>query len=119
MEDKIEINGEWYVKVVPTVIEEEEIELDVTESKSRIYEAPNHTYEAYLVWNENIKEYYPGVSITVTNKRTKEVDEWDNPLWMENVVKGVEKCFTEYKSKADKAYFVRVLKDLQKVKWLE
>ena len=118
MEDKIEINGEWYVKVVPTVTEEE-IELEVTETKSRVYEAPNHTYEAYLVWNENVKEYFDVLSITVTNKRTKEVDEWDNPLWMKNVLRGEEKCFSEFKSKADKVYFIRVLKDLQKVKWLE
>jgi hypothetical protein len=119
MKDKILINGEWYIKLEPTVIEEEEIELDVTESKSRIYEAPNHTYEAYLVWNENIKEYYPGVSITVTDKRTNEKDEWDNPLWMGDVVKGVEKCYNEFKEKADKVYFIRVLKDLQKVEWLK
>jgi hypothetical protein len=88
--ERIQINGVWYVQ------EEQPLELDTTEFRGMVVEDEQYCFEAtQLVKNKD--EYYPGVDIKFTDKRTKpwKEEHWDNNNWIIGVYEGNELSLTE------------------------
>ena len=86
-EDRIQINGTWYVK------EEEQPQTepqDLIYTQQCLLELDSCTFEAYRIYsdyNNNIF-YNNSVNIKYTNKITKEVEHWDNNQWMKGLFEG-------------------------------
>ena len=86
-EDRIQINGTWYVK------EEEQPQTepqDLTYTQQCLLELDNCMFEAsrmYADYNNEIL-FKDTVDIKYTNKITKESDYWDNGEWMKQLFDG-------------------------------
>ena len=83
MEDRIQINGEWYVKESTT--ESQPIELDLSYFLSCIHETKNYVFEAMRTYDdfEKGKFFSNFLDIEFTDKRTKpwKIDNWDGVDW--------------------------------------
>jgi hypothetical protein len=80
MQDRIQINGVWYVR--EDISEQKDIK--VTYSKSCHYENDDYVWEATKLMKDDEISYYPDIDIKFTDKRIKpwKEDYWDNNLWM-------------------------------------
>jgi len=86
-EDRIQINGTWYVKEEMTAQTKPQ---DLLYTQQCLLELDNCTFEAsriYSDYNNNVF-YNNSVSIKYTNKITKESDYWDNGKWMKELFDG-------------------------------
>jgi hypothetical protein len=101
MEDRIQVNGVWYVKettkavsdsVSMTVIEE----FDVTRSLARIWENDDWVFEAKILLapdGTELEDTWGDCWLTITEKVGDTNDAWvehsiDNPTWMLGVLEG-------------------------------
>jgi hypothetical protein len=84
MEDRIQINGEWYVKESTT--ESQPVELDLSYFLSCIHETKNYVFEAIRTYDdyEKGKFFSNFLDIEFTDKRTEpwKTDTWDNSTWL-------------------------------------
>ncbi len=97
MEDRIEINGEWYVKEENTIpVNIDPVKLSVTEFKGIVYESDKYCFEASLMKDDN-GDYYDDCSIKFTDKRTKPWKEQhiDNPFWFFRLLDGNKESMEE------------------------
>ena len=83
MEDRIQINGEWYVKETTP----EESVINLTYFQSCVYEpTKKYCFEATRLYNDyKTSEFFEGdIDIKFTDKRTKpwKIDNWDCPVWL-------------------------------------
>ena len=89
MEDRIQINGEWYIKE-PTEITPKELDLAYAEMCS--YEVLDYCFDATRMFKDyDSSEFYKNeIEIKFTDKRTKtwKVDNWDSVAWLIDVYKG-------------------------------
>ena len=89
MEDRIQINGEWYVKE-PTALPQEELDLAYAEMCS--YEVLDYCFEATRMFKDyDTSEFYKNeIEIKFTDKRIKawKVDNWDSVAWLIDVYNG-------------------------------
>lgn len=94
MENRIQINGVWYVKEenVPAPPPISFNSDDVTHFEGCVYENNDYCWEATRIYKDSGKEFHGGVSIEFTNKITKEVEYWDNDSWMKNVLRNNEEA---------------------------
>lgn len=96
MEDRIQVNGIWYVKettkAVSNSVEIENIdEFDVTRSLSRIWENDDWVFEAKILLapdGTELEDTWGDCWITITDKDTNEEHSIDNPTWMLGVYEG-------------------------------
>ncbi len=100
MENRIKINGEWYVKESsisakekPTVIIEED---DIIKGKTSLWENDSFCFESFHDIDTGVLE-----SIEFTDKRNQsypftEVDYWDNGVWFKRVINLEEGVFEEF-----------------------
>ena len=98
MEDRIKINGEWYVKEQKTKgVTTEPIRIDETENKGRVYESDKYCFEASLIMKDDGINYYDNCDIKFTDKRTKPWEEQylDNPLWFFGMLDGNEESMKQ------------------------
>jgi hypothetical protein len=92
MENRIEINGVWYVREDAitnplTHLEEEEFELIF--SKECLYETDKYCFVASKIRKDDSDEYYQDISITVKEKINGDQKEyWDNNLWFKGILRG-------------------------------
>ena len=87
MENRIQINGTWYVKEDTTNIQPETSKFDAalaTHFEGYVYETTDYCWEATRIYKD--KEFHNGVSIKFANKKTEEVEYWDNERWMKEVL---------------------------------
>jgi len=86
MQDRIEINGVWYIREDLSNNQKENIE--VTYSMSCQYEDDDYFWEATRLLKEDGITYYPDIDIKFTDKRTKpwKEDHWDSNPWMISVM---------------------------------
>lgn len=128
MKNRIEINGEWYVRedsLPHSVLNGIKVELDSTSFWGRIYESDDYCFEVSKVLNdEGIP--YGGVDIELTTKDGNR-DDWrkeylDNENWLLGVldnnpesIPSAEEIFT----KQGLAEFRYVIKDLISKGWLK
>jgi len=89
MENRIQINGEWYIKE-PTEITPKELDLTYAEMCS--YEVLDYCFDATRMFKDyDSSEFYKNeIEIKFTDKRTKtwKVDNWDSVAWLIDVYKG-------------------------------
>jgi hypothetical protein len=85
MEDRIQVNGEWYVKELTTP----PVELDLTYYEGCVYENSKYCFEVTRIYrNYNKDEFYPdSVSVEFTDKRVqpRKTDDWDNTSWLRGI----------------------------------
>ncbi len=86
MEDRILINGVWYVR--ETQLEEEIILDDLTQTLNIIYENGDYSWEATRIYKDDGESFYDGFDIEFTDKRIKPWKEeyWDNMKWFKGVL---------------------------------
>ncbi len=106
MENRIEINGVWYVRedaITDPLDHLETEEIDVTDSLVCTWEFTDWSFEAYVILKdeaENITDHYPDPSITITDKRIKGKENWkeqtaDNPKWMKGILENNPESLSE------------------------
>jgi hypothetical protein len=102
MEDRIQINGEWYIREQPDAELEavlhpfrKEIKPlkreDVTGFKGFVYETDKFCYEVTIIAKSGLfeeGEYYDNIDIKFTDKRIKPwvEDHWDSMFWFRGVL---------------------------------
>ena len=90
MENRIQINGTWYVKEdsipQPTPMAPKFDAALATHFEGYVYETDEYCWEATRIYKDGDMGFYEGISIEFTNKNTKEVEYWDNDSWMKNVL---------------------------------
>jgi hypothetical protein len=96
MENRIQINGTWYVKEdsipQPAPMAPKFDAALVTHFEGYVYETDEYCWEATRIYKDGSKEFYEGITIEFTNKNTKEVEYWDNESWMKNVLRNVQEA---------------------------
>ena len=106
MENRIEINGVWYVRedaITDSLDHLETEEIDVTDSLVCTWECTDWAFEAYVILKdgaEKITDHYPDPSITITDKRIKGKENWkeqtaDNPNWMKGILENNPESLSE------------------------
>ena len=88
--DKIEINGEWYVKE-STLTKGKKPHIDITSSLEITHESKNWCFTAWVLLKDgatSIDDHYSDPSITITDKRPDKREDWvvmdniNNSLWV-------------------------------------
>ena len=93
-EDRIQINGTWYVK------EEEQPQTepqDLLYTQQCLLELDDCMFEASRMYSDyNNKIFFKDtVDIKYTNKLTKESDYWDNVTWIKGLFEGEKEALDE------------------------
>ena len=93
-EDRIQINGTWYVK------EEEQPQTepqDLLYTQHCLLELDDCMFEASRMYSDYNNEIFlkNSVDIKYTNKLTKESDYWDNVIWIKGLFKGEKEALDE------------------------
>jgi len=126
MEERIQVNGVWYVRETPeTEIEDKEI----TVSMERIWESSDWCFIAAVIMEdgaETLDDHYPDPYIKITDKRSDDREDWvedeiDNPLFMFGVLEGQSDSMKDANQMFDKQgleEFRAFLLHLIKVGWL-
>jgi hypothetical protein len=124
MENRIEINGIWYVR--EDVVEKEENfeDFELSFSLSAMYENEKYSWEAIRLYKDNSQTYfYDDIYIKFIDKRNTphKEDLWDSNAWMLQVLKndpdalkGARESMCEHGIKTFKLF----LKKLQDECWL-
>jgi hypothetical protein len=86
MQDRIEINGVWYIRE-DLADKQEEVELSF--SLEAMYENDKYCWEATRLYKENSQtDFYDDIDIKFSDKREKpwKEEHWDNNSWMKGVM---------------------------------
>jgi len=86
MQDRIQINGVWYVR--EDISKEEEKDIQVYYAMTCTYENNDYCWEATRLLKDDGISYYPDIDIKFIDKRIKpwKEDHWDSNLWMVGVM---------------------------------
>ncbi len=78
---RIQINGEWYVKETNTpsnVVED----IQVWYSQECTYETTDYVFTANRLYKSDLdSDFYDGIDITFTDKRPDDPDKWITETW--------------------------------------
>jgi hypothetical protein len=91
MQDRIEINGVWYVRETPNLQPTQFNPEHLIHTMSCLWEGDNWVFEATMMLrDDDPTDFYPDPTIDITDKRGDR-DEWvehdsDNPNWMFGVL---------------------------------
>ena len=123
MEDRIQLNGEWYVREQPNP----EPELDITDNIIRFrgisYESDKYVFEATIIRKPGSEFEYYDCDIEFKDKRTRPWTEdlWDNPTWVKGVLNNNPESLEELRKTVcpqGEAEFKAFLKVLKQEGWL-
>jgi hypothetical protein len=123
MEDRIQLNGEWYVREQPNP----EPELDITDNIIRFrgisYESDKYVFEATIIRKPGSEFEYYDCDIEFKDKRTRPWTEdlWDNPTWVKGVLNDNHESLVELRKTVcpqGEAEFKAFLKILKQEGWL-
>lgn len=84
MENRIEINGVWYVREDTNIDHIEPEEMDLTFSEECCYENNKYCFVASRIRKDGEDVFYSGISITFTDKRSGNRDTWKEDFWDNN-----------------------------------
>jgi hypothetical protein len=129
MEERIQVNGVWYVRETNPTSEIEIKEKDITFSMERIWESKDWCFVATVIMldgAETLDDHYPDPYINITDKRSDDREDWvedeiDNPLFMWGVLEGNPDSMKDANEMFDKQgleEFRAFLLHLIKVGWL-
>ena len=90
MENRIQINGVWYVREDSQSAEETFEDIQVIQTLECLYETDDYCWEASRMYKDDGKTFYPGINIKFTDKTYKTPgdredwieDYWDNDTWI-------------------------------------
>ncbi len=128
MKDRIEINGEWYVREdsLPHSVQNDiKVELAATSFWGKVYESDDYCFEVSLLLDDDGKPY-GSVSIELTTKEGDKPD-WkreyiDNEKWLLDVLDNNPESMldaNEMFTKQGLAEFRYVIEDLIEIGWLK
>ena len=87
MENRIEINGIWYVRedaITDSLDHLEAEEMDLTFSEECSYETDKYCFVASRIRKDDSSEFYPDIAINFTDKRSGNRDTWKEEYWDNN-----------------------------------
>ena len=124
VQDRIEVNGVWYVREEDT----KEVELECILFNGRVYETDDYTFEVtQIIGSDNTPHDYCYIELTHKNPDIPSYGEdsgkeyIDSPSWMfkihEDDPEGIEEA-SEMMDRQGLREFKEVLKDLIDIKWL-
>ena len=118
MQNRIQIDGVWYVRE-----QEPEVQLNITRFKGMVTESDKYCFEANRIQKtEWPPEYYDGVDIEFTDKRSKpwKTEQWDNDAWIKGVLDNNPESLSELNNLCPQgiAEFKAFLKVLKEEEWL-
>jgi len=132
MNDRIEINGVWYVRedAINDSIDHLEVEeMNPTFSEECCYETDKYCFVASRIRQAGPDtEFYPDISITFTDKRIGDRDKWkeeywDNTNWFKGILEGNPESLESLNTETDlckegKRQFRSFLNYLVEKKWI-
>jgi hypothetical protein len=96
MENRIQINGTWYVKEdsipQPAPMAPKFDAALAIHFEGYVYETDEYCWKVTRIYKDGDMGLYDGISIKFTNKITKKVEYWDNDSWMKNVLRNVQEA---------------------------
>jgi hypothetical protein len=99
MEDRIQINGVWYIKEEPDAIPEPQKELDLAYAEMCSYELQDYCFEATRMFKDYDQDefYSDTIDIKFTDKRTKpwKIHNWDGVDWLRGVFDNDKRAINE------------------------
>lgn len=120
MEDRILINGVWYVReaLIENVIEQ----IETTDYLGCTYETENYSWEATRIFKDDQETFYDGFDIKFIDKLWKnyEPQYWDNMGWFESVYENNPDAIADAKEVMNEEGFLHFrafLKELKKRGW--
>jgi hypothetical protein len=122
MQDRIEINGIWYIRE-DLADKQEEVELSF--SLEAMYENDKYCWEATRLYKENSQtHFYDDIDIKFSDKREKpwKKEHWDNNSWMKGVMNNDPEaiiCAKESMCEDGIKTFKLFLNKLQEEGWLK
>lgn len=130
MENRIEINGVWYVREDTIndsldILDEEE--MDFTWTEECIYENDNYCFVASRIKKDDSEEFYDTIDIKYTDKRLSDrtewtTEHWDNVSWFRGILENNPESLEylrEVLCDKDVKQFKMFLRKLLEVKWLK
>jgi len=129
MEERIQVNGVWYVREINPTPEIEIKNKEVTFSMERVWESSDWCFIAHVIMldgAETLKDHYPDPYIKITDKRPLDRENWiedetDNPIFMFGVLEGNPDSMGDAREMFDEQgleEFKAFLRYLIKVGWL-
>ena len=122
MEDRIQINGAWYVLEQQEQLPE--VKIDIIRSEARTIESDKYCFEAIRLERRDAPgTYFDGLDIKFTDKREKpwKKDYWDNDAWLRGVLINDPESLGHLKESVcsqGEAEFKMFLKELKQEGWL-
>lgn len=120
MEDRILINGVWYVReaLIENVVEE----IYTTDYLGCVYETQNYSWEATRIFKDDRETFYEGFSIKFIDKLWKDYEpqDWDGMEWFEGIYENRPDAIAEAKEDMNEEgilHFRAFLKELKKREW--
>jgi hypothetical protein len=129
MEDRIQVNGVWYVRETYSTPEIEIEDKHITFSMQRTWESNDWCFEASIIMKdgaETLDDHYPDPYIVVTDKRSDDREDWvddeiDNTNFMWGVLEGNPESIDDALDMFDTIgleEFKAFLRHLIKIGWL-
>ena len=130
MEDRIQVNGVWYVREINPTSEIEIKDWEITFSMERTWESNDWCFTAKVIMRdeaETFEDHYPDPFIDITDKRPADRKDWvedstDNPNFMWGVLEGNPDSMGDAREMFDKQgleEFKAFLRHLIKIGWLK
>lgn len=122
MEDRIQVNGVWYVREQQEQLPE--VKIDITRSEARTIESDKYCFEAIRLERRDAPgTYFEDIDIKFTDKREKpwKEDYWDNNAWLRGVLINDPESLGHLKESVcpqGEAEFKMFLKELKQEGWL-
>lgn len=122
MEDRIQVNGVWYVREQEDATPE--VEINIMRSESRTIESDKYYFEAIRLERSDAPgTYYGDIDIKFTDKREKPWKEeyWDNNAWMRGVLINDPESMKHLRESVclqGEAEFKTFLKELEQEGWI-
>jgi hypothetical protein len=122
MENRIQVNGVWYVR--EDISEQEKKDIEVTYAMTCTYENDKYCWEAKRLMEDDGISYYSDIDIKFTDKREKpwKEEHWDNNEWMINVMNNESNAIEDAEESMCREgikEFRFFLKKLEANSWLE
>jgi hypothetical protein len=130
MEERIQVNGVWYVREINPTPEIEIKNKDISFSMERVWESSDWCFIAHVIMldgAETLDDHYPDPYIKITDKRPLDRENWieddvDNPIFMFGVLEGNPDSMKDAREMFDEQgleEFKAFLRYLIKVGWLK
>ena len=129
MEERIEINGVWYIREDLAVCPIEMDDVSIANSLECTYETGDWCFTASVILKEDavlLTDHYPDPYVLIVDKRSSDRSDWtedssDNPNWMIGILEGSPEAVSDAVKMFDTqglAEFKRFLLHLVEKGWL-